>query len=96
MLQRFSRNSCAKPFGYIQRVVGRRRREHDGEFLAPDPPDQVGLPQPGAQAMDDVLQGRIAQRMPVSIVDDLEVVNIDHQESETLPRPTLTTQRLLA
>ena len=55
LLQRFSRNSGAQPFGDAQCVVGGRHRQHDGEFLAPDAPYQVGLPQPGAQAVDDVL-----------------------------------------
>ena len=79
LLQWFSRSSGAQPFGNAQCVVGASHRQNDGEFLASDPPDQVDLPQSGAQAVDDVQQSGVAYRMPVSIIDHLEVIDVNHQ-----------------
>ena len=56
-------------------------REHDGELVAAEP---VGLADP-AQLARHVREHTVAGRMPVAVVDLLEVVEVEETDRERLP-----------
>ena len=55
------------------------------EFVTAKPRKQVGLAQAPPKCCGDVLQGRVASRMTVSIIDGLEVIQIDLQHTKAGP-----------
>ena len=68
------------PFGERRRILGRaERRLEDGELVAAEARDDVGLPARGEQPLGNVLQHRVADAMAVEIVDALEMVEVDEQ-----------------
>jgi hypothetical protein len=64
---------------------GRRRLgmlgEQDGELVAADARDRVGRAQDGADAAADLGEHIVSAVMAQAVVDDLEVVDVDVQES---------------
>ena len=62
------RHAPSQTLGHSFRHLQRRVGQHDREFLATQPAQQVDLPNPGAQHGDKVLQGMIAAGMAVTIV----------------------------
>ena len=59
--------------------------QEDGELVAAEPRDHVGLPQPPAQspghAANQLVAGLVAER----IVDLLQVVEVDHEQGSLRP-----------
>ena len=68
------------------RVRGRFHPFQDnGEFVAPQPRHGVVVAHATAQPCPRLLQQPIAQRMPKRVVHQLEAVEIDEHQGETVP-----------
>ena len=69
-----------------RRGVGRllHLRHDDGEFVAAEAGDGVGLARAAAQAVGDQLEQFVADRMAERIVDALELIEIEAQHREAL------------
>ena len=65
-----------RSFGVLQRGL---RQDH-AELVAAEAPDDVGLAQPRAQQRRDGAEQFVAGRVPVAVVDVLEVVDVDRQQ----------------
>ena len=61
-------------------LPGLRRRDEDEELLAAPAHDHVGLAQRLAQPLGDGDEDRVAGRVPVAVVDLLEVVEVDQEQ----------------
>jgi hypothetical protein len=64
--------------------------DQDGEFVAAEARDRVGLAQPPPQALGHDDQEAIARRVPEAIIDRLEAVQVEdhHRDQRTMaPRP---------
>src|SRR6185312_15907718 len=76
-------------------VAGFEPRQEDGEFVAPQPEALAALPQSGG----DLSEHAVADRVPMSVVDLLEVVDVHEAEAERtillLRRGELTLQPLV-
>ena len=69
-----------------------RTGEQDQELLASEAVGEIERAQPLAQVVGDVAQHRVADGMPVSVVDALEVIEIDDDH----PDRSLDDSRLVA
>ena len=54
--------------------------EDQGELVAAEPGDHVGGARPGAEDLRDGLEHHIAGGAAVAVVDQLEVVDVEHQQ----------------
>jgi len=70
------------PFAPVQRSHGQQHQE----LLTAEAGDAVGGAQSGAQATGDVLQDTVAQLVAMSVVDRLEVVDVQHEEGQRFTR----------
>ncbi len=76
----------------VEQFLGQRLRRfgiiepghQQGEFVAADPCDGIGLADAGAQPFAHRCQQLIACAMPQGIVDRLETVQIDEHERQQL------------
>ena len=66
----------------------------DGEFVAADAGDGVGLAQQRAQPLADFLDELVAGIVAERVVDLLEAVEIEHQQGDLLARAAIAGQRL--
>ena len=66
----------------------------DGEFVAADAGDRVGLAQQRAQPLADFLDELVAGIVAERVVDLLEAVEIEHQQRHLLARAAIAGQRL--
>ena len=67
--------------------VGLVARRHDHrELLAADPADDVGGADGRPQVVGEVREHLVADRVPVDVVDLLEVVDVDHHHGDVLVR----------
>ena len=66
----------------------------DGEFVAADAGDRVGLAQQRAQPLADLLDELVAGIVAERVVDLLEAVEIEHQQGDLLARAAVAGQRL--
>ena len=57
---------------------------HDGEFVAAEPGDEIGLPDAAAQAGRHGLEQFVADGMAERIVDALEFVDVDIEHRKLL------------
>ena len=78
--------TCHESLGDRRSVVGVGVEEHDCELIAPESHEGVGRTQasrePGTELPQELVAGRVAE----GVVDLLEVVEIEEQERELLPR----------
>ncbi len=66
-------------------VLGPGLDEQDREFLAPEPPDRVEGAERRAAGGDEGDQRRVAGGVAVAVVDELEPVEVEHQQAGILP-----------
>ena len=66
----------------------------DGEFVAADAGDGVGLAQQRAQPVADLLDELVAGIVAERVVDLLEAVEIEHEQGDLLARAAVAGQRL--
>ena len=66
------------------RGVVRRPQNHDCKFLTAKPPDHVMLAHRPLDALGECTQGRIPDSMAKTVVDLLEVIEVEHQHAETI------------
>ena len=78
------RDAVAQTLGDLQRILGGDPGQNDCEFLATEPADQIDTPHAGSQPRYHMLECFIADRMAGLIVDDLEVVDVDHHYAKPL------------
>ena len=64
-------------------------RQHPGEFLAADAPGERRLGQQGAHAVADLADDAIAGLVTVAVVDRLQMVGVDHEQSVVAGRGRL-------
>ena len=76
-------------------IVDAGIRQHDDEFLAAEPPDQIGLAQVRLRGPGEDLQHLVADRVAEAVVDRLEMVEVDQQHADrTVARDLLLQQGL--
>jgi hypothetical protein len=63
----------------------RGERHRGQELLSADPRDERFLATCVPQHVSDLDENTVSGCMPVSIVDALEIIEIDHQDAETPP-----------
>ena len=77
-MKRAAANGFAQRFQQLPpRFLGRVGQQHD-ELLAAEAGDEVGLAQPLLQLRANDLEHPVAGQMTVSIIDPLEVIDIQH------------------
>ncbi len=62
--------------------LGIRLGEDQHEFLAPVPADEVARPKVAGKDLGDATQDTVAALVPVTVVDDLEMVDVDEGYAE--------------
>jgi hypothetical protein len=69
------------------RVVERRAASHHDELLTPIAPDHVILGRDHTEDLHHAFEGRVARQVTVSVVDALEVIEVDddHRERRAAP-----------
>src|SRR5262245_7326487 len=77
---------CTKAFGLPERVLSRASRERHEELLPPITADTVVIAKLRPQASGDLPEHNVPHKMPVGVVDELEVVNVgqDHPDRRVL------------
>ena len=76
------RDRRADPLGDLQRGGGLGVGQQDGELFPALAAGEVLVAQHGAQRRADAGQDLVAHRVPVLVVDLLEVVEVDHEQRE--------------
>src|SRR5208283_301179 len=76
------RDTCAQPFRHVQRTGGVAIRGHDQEFLTAIAADGIIGANLGAQPLNGLSKHRVADQMPMSVIDGFEVINIGNGEAE--------------
>ena len=69
--------------------------KQDDEFVAAQACDGVDFPHEGTQALGDGDEDDITRRMPVGVVDDLEIVKVQQQQRDQVAAASGQGQRLL-
>src|SRR5690349_12010709 len=82
---------CAETLGDPARkisglIVGLESAQKDGELIAAKPGDKCSLAGNRAQTGRGLFQNLIADRMPKRVIDLLESIKVDGEESETSAR----------
>jgi hypothetical protein len=62
-------------------------RHDDGEFVPTQPCGQTAQPRAPLQSSRELSQGGITHGMAELIVDLLQIIDVDHEDREGLPRP---------
>ncbi len=72
-------NELAQPLAGGDRVVKRCLRQHQREFLAAQPPSDIGGALLLLQNVGDRLDDFVADVVAVAVIDPLEVIDVEHQ-----------------
>jgi hypothetical protein len=78
-------DGVADPAGDGQRPLEVRRREHDRELLPTGAPHQVAVADRATDRVGCLEQHLVADRVPVLVVDPLEVVEVEQEQGEGAP-----------
>src|SRR5205814_6047120 len=77
----------AQPLGEVLRALDVRAREEDRELLAAPARDVVNLSYRLEDGLGELPQDEVAGRMPVAVVDRLEVVEVGEDQRERIAEP---------
>ncbi len=70
------------PLRYGGDFIGAGADHDDGEFLAPQPGHEIHCPDIEAKPLPQQFERGVAGLMAESVVDDLEAVDVDHQQGD--------------
>ena len=76
-----------QPAAEVERVARVAGRHHDAELLAAEAADDVRAAQRAAEKIGEVAKHLVAGPVAVDVVDPLEVVDVEHQHRDGVPRP---------
>ena len=71
--------------GHLQSLLPSRLRQHDRELVTTQAGEEVRIACPTYQHLGDGLQRPVARLMPLAVVDELEVVDIEHKHGASVP-----------
>ena len=67
----------------------------DDELVAAEPREEIPAPGGVVHAMGDLLEDRVADRVPVRVVGPLEVIEVDEQDGDRLAAAARPRERLI-
>src|ERR1019366_1554286 len=76
---RFFGDGMARPFSYFLQILDRAVREDGKKFLAAVAPNKIVLPHGLVDAASTFLEDGVTSQMTESVVNALEVIEINHQ-----------------
>src|SRR5207302_11173378 len=71
-----------QPLGLLHGGIGGAARQDDQEFLAAVSADPVVIAQLGLEAPSDLTEYSVPGRMPVCVVDQLEVIDVGEHDAD--------------
>ena len=76
---------AADPLGKRDRLEVPHAEQHHGKLLAADPGERVAAAPLARRAAGEVAQGSISDRVPETVIDLLEVVEVEQHERQGQP-----------
>ena len=85
-------NALPQSLCHRHRTSGVSFQQHDGKFLSADTSEQVGVSNDFTAESGNPAQYAISRSMTIGVIDQLEVIDIQHQQAAFSPVPLYPVQ----